>query len=90
MKAEFIEKQKKIKLAKSKSPTKKKKENESSDDESKDLSDEDEADLANVEVPWDEEEFQRWMKQMENIGNGLSQRVAEKLGTPGGVAARFK
>ena len=27
---------------------------------------------------------------MENIGNGLSQRVAEKLGTPGGVAARFK
>ena len=30
------------------------------------------------------------MKQMENIGNGLPQRVAEKMGTPGAVAARFK
>ena len=27
---------------------------------------------------------------MENIGNGLPQRVAEKMGTPGAVAARFK
>ena len=43
-----------------------------------------------MQVPWDEQEFKRWLKQMENIGNGLSQRVAEKLGTPGGVAARFK
>ena len=58
MKAEFIEKQKKMKLAKSKSPIRKtKKDNESSEDESNNLSDEEEQNLENVKVPWDEQEF---------------------------------
>ena len=33
----------------------------------------------NAAVQISEEDFQRWLKQQDNIGNGLNHRVAEKL-----------
>ena len=71
MKNEYTQKQKQIKNAMSRSPAKRL-DKVQSDGELIKTDD-------NAAVQISEEDFQRWLKQQDNIGNGLNHRVAEKL-----------
>ena len=49
-------------------------EDSNSEENSEELSEDEEGEVkkGSKEPDWNEEDFQKWMKQMENIGNGLS------------------
>ena len=72
MRNEFAQKQKQIQSAMSRSPGKRLDKVQSEGE----LISKNEDSTA---VTINEEDFQRWMKQQDNIGNGLNNRVAEKL-----------
>ena len=71
MKNEFTQKQKQIQNAMSRSPGKRLDKVQS---EGELIKNDD-----SVPVAFSEEDFQRWLKQQDNIGNGLNHRVADKL-----------
>ena len=84
MKSEFTQKQKQIQNAMSRSPAKRLDKVQSEGELIKNDND--------AAVSFSEEDFQRWLKQQDNIGNGLNHRVADKLNNaskpkPTGAAA---